>query len=99
MSREDVWREHYSRVYGRDMDIEGSSGWIQWKGTEVCMDLRCECGLLGHFDGEFFYHYECRGCGRKFAVGQNIKLIELGQDEVKYVVERGSTFHRSQLED
>jgi hypothetical protein len=58
-----------------------SHGWIQWKGTNVCIDLRCACGHHGHFDGEFFYSYECPACHRKFAVGMTIKLIEVPKGE------------------
>jgi hypothetical protein len=65
-----------------DFDVDGiPHGWIQWKGTEVCIDLHCVCGHLGHFDGDFFYFYECSECHRKYRVGQNIKLIELTSDE------------------
>lgn len=30
-------------------------GWIQWKGTDVCMDFHCECGEANHYDGYFAY--------------------------------------------
>ena len=46
------------------------------------MDLNCICGHHGHVDDEFFYRYECKGCGRKFAVGQNVKLIELTAEQI-----------------
>jgi hypothetical protein len=73
--------DKYRAIYNHDFDTAGlSSGWIQWKGTNVCIDLHCICGYHGHVDAEFFYRYECVGCGRKFAVGQNIKLIELTPD-------------------
>jgi len=57
-------------------------GWIQWKGTDVCIDLYCKCGHHGHYDGDFLYAFECPACHAKYAVGQNVKLIELGADEV-----------------
>lgn len=28
---------------------------IQWKGTDVCMDFHCECGVHMHFDGDFAF--------------------------------------------
>jgi hypothetical protein len=69
---------HYDEVYSQDFDTgDTPHGWIQWKGTDVCIDLHCECGHHGHHDGDFFYYYECPSCGRKYAVGQNVKLIEL----------------------
>ena len=38
---------------------------IQWKGTDVCMDFRCVCGDNCHFDGYFAYVVEC-SCGRRW---------------------------------
>lgn len=38
---------------------EGSHGWIQWKGTNVCMDIYCECGYHGHIGDEFVYFVKC----------------------------------------
>lgn len=48
--------------------------WIQWKGTEVCMDVHCECGYIGHVDGGFVYGVECGHCHRRYAVGCNVVL-------------------------
>lgn len=60
---------------------KGPHGWIQWKGTNVCIDLSCDCGTSGHFDGDFFYGYQCRGCGQRYAVGEYVKLIPLTNKE------------------
>src|SRR5579859_6922896 len=35
---------------------------IQWKGTDVCMDFYCECGEHCHFDGDFAYAVRCPHC-------------------------------------
>lgn len=35
---------------------------IQWKGTNVCMDFYCECGAHCHFDGYFAYCVKCPHC-------------------------------------
>lgn len=68
----------------RDGDVKyedgEAHGWIQWKGTNVCMDVRCSCGKTGHVDAEFCYHVRCGYCGKVFAVGQNIMLIPLSSD-------------------
>jgi hypothetical protein len=66
-------------------------GWIQWKGTDVCMDVRCICGARGHIDAEFFYHYKCLACGKTYAVGMNVPLIELTPEQTKFV-EDGNGF-------
>lgn len=40
------------------------SAFIQWKGTDVCMDFYCDCGAQGHFDGDFAYAVKCQHCGQ-----------------------------------
>jgi hypothetical protein len=79
----DTYHKFYEKVYEKRDNPRGDShGWIQWKGTEICIDLHCVCGHHAHFDGDFFYFYECSSCHRKFAVGQNVKLIELTKKEI-----------------
>lgn len=80
MSRHD----HHKSIYSQDNPRGESSGLIQWKGTNVCIDLHCKCGHHGHVDAEFFFHYECAKCGQKYAVGHVIKLIPLTQEQVDY---------------
>lgn len=54
-------------------------GWIQWKGTNVCMDIHCpNCGL-GHIDAEFAYYIRC-SCGQIYAVSGFVKLIPVGEE-------------------
>jgi hypothetical protein len=37
---------------------------IQWKGTDVCMDLYCPtCSYHNHYDGGFAYFVKCAKCG------------------------------------
>lgn len=67
----------YELIYSKDNPQIPAYGWIQWKGTSVCMDTHCICGYEGHVDTDFFYRYECPKCHRKYAVGQNVKLIEM----------------------
>lgn len=71
----------YKQVFARDNPPGEAHGWIQWKGTDVCMDLHCKCGAHMHFDGDFFYNFQCPHCNRKYAVGQTVALIELTEDE------------------
>jgi hypothetical protein len=78
-----VTHEEYDAIYSQDTPVEGKPhGWIQWKGTDVCVDLTCACGHHGHIDGEFFYGYRCSKCGAHYAVGQNIVLIPLSEQQV-----------------
>ena len=52
-------------------------GWIQWKGTSVCMDVHCKCGKLLHIDAEFTYHIKCPHCNTAYFCNGHIELIEL----------------------
>jgi hypothetical protein len=67
----------YERVRAANVDInEKPHGWIQWKGTDVCMDVRCSCGYTGHVDSEFAYRVECGGCGKIWHVSPWVRLVE-----------------------
>lgn len=52
-------------------------GWVQWKGTNVCMDVYCDCGVHGHIDDDFVYHVKCRKCGRAYYCNGHIELVEI----------------------
>ena len=54
-------------------------GWIQWKGTYVCMDIHCACGKDSHIDDEFAYHVVCPSCGAVYMCNGHIELIKLEQ--------------------
>jgi len=76
----------YDEMKKEDFNVDGiPHGLIQWKGTDVCMDVFCECGHHGHFDGGFFYFFECSQCGKRYKVGQHIKLIPLTKEETDEV--------------
>lgn len=79
------YSKFYKEVYGQDFPTDGiTHGWIQWKGTQPCMDIHCVCGYHDHVDADyFFYAYECPNCHQKYAVGQNIKLIPLNAEQVE----------------
>lgn len=83
--------EFYDEVYSQE-EQPPSRGWIQWKGTDVCIDLHCQCGHHGHYDGEFLYFYECPACHTKYAVGQNVKLIALNEAQVECLVKEHCDF-------
>lgn len=91
----------YEAIYSKDFGADGKSttvkdphGWIQWKGTNVCIDLHCKCGKHSHYDGDFLYHWICPHCGVAFALGQNVKLIELTSEQIE-----DRTFQTSAKED
>lgn len=55
--------------------------WIQWKGTNVCMDVHCSCGAHGHIDADFAYKYRCFACNKLFDVAGYVRLIEVPEAE------------------
>jgi len=61
-------------------------GWIQWKGTGVCMDVHCKCGELTHIDAEFAYHVKCGNCGTVYMVNGHVEFIELEEEPENCVV-------------
>ena len=87
----DRMMDFYKAVYGQDHPQDGPHGWIQWKGTDVCIDLYCACGHHGHFDGDFLYYFECPACNAKYAVGQVVKLIPLTAKQAAHVADRLKT--------
>lgn len=44
-------------------DMKGTHAFVQWKGTDVCLDFYCDCGRHSHFDGYFCYAFKCE-CGQ-----------------------------------
>jgi len=75
----------YRDIYGPERS--DAHGWIQWKGTDVCIDLLCPCGRLSHVDVLGFYAFECPGCHTKYAVGQTVPLIPLTEEQIPYFPE------------
>lgn len=90
--------DFYEQVYSQDNERGPAHGWIQWKGTNVCIDLHCVCGHHGHFDGDFFYFYECPACNARYAVGQNIKLIPLTDEQAREVLGERNGFKTSTVD-
>ena len=66
-------REHVTSV-AVDAADDGrtfSTGFVQWKGTTVCMDATCPvCGHDGHIDADFAYFLKCGACGALCEVGR-----------------------------
>ena len=62
-----------SDVYYAHGDAPAHS-FIQWKGTDVCLDFHCECGTHAHFDGDFAYVIVCPACGAEWEQPATIPL-------------------------
>lgn len=63
-------------------------GWIQWKGTDVCMDVYCLCGAHTHIDAEFLHYVQCSRCGRVYMTNGHIELVPLADAEAIEVAEQ-----------
>lgn len=62
---------------------EGSDArmFIQWKGTDVCMDFYCECGTHVHGDGYGAYNVECGACGAFYEMGTQVIAKKVDQPD------------------
>ena len=77
-------RERPNRYAPDYSPIEGTNAFIQWKGTEVCCDFRCECGAEGHIDAMFVYAVACPKCGKTWQMPHSVSLIEQNADDARW---------------
>jgi hypothetical protein len=61
---------------------ESSSAFIQWKGTDVCMDCYCVCGESFHFDADFAYAVQCPVCERRYEMSAVVEMREMKPGEI-----------------
>lgn len=50
---------------------------IQWKGTDLCMDFFCDCGGGGHFCGFGAYAIQCPDCKTYYEMPTDVPLKKL----------------------
>ena len=55
----------------------GPHAWIQWKATNVFMEVSCKCGAQLAVGGAYAYHIKCPHCGQVYECGGFIKLHPL----------------------
>lgn len=72
----------FDHVEREDPTPPNPRGWIQWKGTDVCIDLWCTCGKHSHYDGFFLYQWECSNCGAVYGLSPHVRLVKLEGDEI-----------------
>jgi len=58
------------------------NAFIQWKGTDVCMDCYCVCGESFHVDADFAYAVSCPFCKRRYEMSAMIEMREMDTDEI-----------------
>ena len=78
---------------------DGPHGWIQWKGTNVCMDVHCVCGAHAHVDTDFCYFLRCDHCSRVYRVECNLPLHELSPEAAAYLERSASLIREARDED
>lgn len=61
-------------------------GWVQWKGTSVCMDVHCKCGCVSHVDADFAYIIQCPNCKTIYSCNGHIELIELREADENVIL-------------
>jgi hypothetical protein len=62
-------------------NMKRPNAFIQWKGTNSCVDYYCTCGEQFHIDDSFVYAVQCPYCERRFEVSSNIELREMEPNE------------------
>jgi hypothetical protein len=63
-----------------DTKHDKPSAWLQWKGSDVCIDVHCECGAHMHFDCDFLYHVKCSACGQVYEMDGHIQMHKLDHE-------------------
>lgn len=61
----------------RYIEDSDASCYIQWKGTDVCIDFLCPCGISHHYDGYFMYAIKCMVCGTVFETGTQVRFTKI----------------------
>lgn len=74
--------ENYKQAWNMQETYKGEPhGWVQWKGTHVCMDFHCECGHHSHIDAAFAYNIRCPKCSSVYMLNGHIEAIKLQSEE------------------
>lgn len=82
-SPDDLIKNSYYHQYKLDVAPPVPYGGIQWKGTNVCIDIHCTCGAHLHADEEFLYHVRCGKCKKLWHVSGYVKLLPVEGDDLK----------------
>jgi len=57
---------------------------IQYKGTNICMDFYCECGAHCHYDGYFAYAVKCPHCDTVWEMPQDLTAKKADDGTIKH---------------
>lgn len=53
---------------------------LQWKGTDACMDFWCPCGAALHYDGYFGDQLTCGRCGQSWQLPHALTAVAADRD-------------------
>lgn len=77
-----AWSE---RLASESVKANGQDGtprtFIQWKGTNICVDFECPCGRSAHMDTYFLYAVVCPDCGRRWELDPTLLVREVHEGE------------------
>lgn len=96
------WNEVYTQVQIKMRGpFEGEpSTFIQWKGTDVCMDLDCVCGFHSHRDRDFCYSVKCPGCDQIWRLGTQVQLVRITPEQSEVLgCEQNLEIYPDEIED
>lgn len=68
------------------------SVFIQYKGTDICLDFHCTCDAedepagMGHYDGYHAYALQCGRCGRIYEMPTELPLTLVESTEYAPIV-------------
>lgn len=71
------------------MTHKDPSNFIQWKGTDVCMDVHCMCGYHSHLDCSFAYYIRCPKCKRVYQMGNEVSMTLVDTVEARESAKEG----------
>lgn len=59
--------------------------YIQWKGTDACLDFYCDCDPSepAHLHGDFVYSVKCPQCGKIYTLPDMLTLTDVQAVPVK----------------
>ena len=66
---------------------------VQWKGTDVCMDFECKCGAGLHIDAMFVYSIECGHCHRVYVMGDRVAVFDVTGTPAEATARDSTTMH------
>ncbi len=55
--------------------------YVQWQGSDLCLDFNCPCGNWGHLDVGFLFALRCASCGRSWRIAPALLVSELKEGD------------------